>query len=44
MFASGAISPTKTNRADEAGANSTWARSIRDDRSPAGGSKPAKGH
>jgi hypothetical protein len=40
---SGAITPTKINRADEANINGTWARPIRDDRSPGCGSKSAKG-
>jgi len=42
-FASGGISPTKINRVDEANAKGTWARPIRNDRLPVGGSKPAKG-
>jgi hypothetical protein len=42
-LASGETTPTKMNRAGEVIANSTWARSIRDGRSPAGGIKPAKG-
>jgi len=37
------VSPTKINRAAEASDNGTWARSIRDDRSPSCGNKPAKG-